>query len=320
MKAAVVESFQSPPRYADFAEPTPREGEQLIRVLAAGLHRVVRGRASGSHYSSTGALPLIPGIDGVGELPTGERVFFASMGHPFGSFAEYATAPNAFIMPLPAGLEPATAAALANPGMSSFAALRFRAGFKPGESVLILGATGTSGKLAVQIARRLGARRVVAAGRNADALAETRTLGADETISLAQDRDALTPAFREQLADKGIDIVLDYVWGPPAEALLAAVGETHGKLATPELRYIEIGQTAGATVALDGSILRSANIHLLGSGFGSARLDQIFAAIRELFDLAAREPFALDVRTYPLSEVETVWQQPDTGQRIVFLP
>src|SRR5262249_59185005 len=117
------------------------------------------------------------------------------------------------------GPDEATAAEIANPGMSSGAALKARAKFSAGESVLTLGATGTAGRLSVQIAKRLGARRVVAAGRNPQSLEELKSLGADAIISLSQEQDALVSAFRSEIVGNGIDVVLDYLWGAPAEAV-----------------------------------------------------------------------------------------------------
>ncbi|HEX4155967.1 MAG TPA: zinc-binding alcohol dehydrogenase family protein [Acidobacteriaceae bacterium] len=328
MNAALTESFQSPPRYTQFDDPVPQQGEQPVRVLAAGLHRIVKALASGSHYSSTGALPFIPGIDGIGRLDDGRRIYFGGVRAPFGTFAERALASPHFIIPLPDSIPDATAAALANPAMSSWVALSSRAHFTAGESVLILGATGTSGQLAVQIARRRGARRVIAAGRNPAALEKTKSLGADATISLDQPHDDLVAAFRNEITGAGVDIVLDYVWGPPAETLLQAIAQKGpqkgaqkgGKPASPRIRFIQIGATAGADIKLPAATLRSTNIELLGSGFGSASLPEILAGIKDFFEEAGRNPFDIAVRPVPLRDVESAWNQPETGERIVFIP
>ena len=189
-----------------------------MQVSAAGLHPIVKSLANGTHYGSTGVLPFIPGVDGVGRLEDGSRVYFGISRSPFGSFAERTVATKGICLPLPDGLDDATAAASANPAMSSWAALTVRAKFVAGESVLILGATGVGGKLAVQIAKRLGARRVIAAGRNPAALEELKGLGADAVISLGLDKAALVAAFRKEWVEAGgVDVVLDYLWGAPAE-------------------------------------------------------------------------------------------------------
>lgn len=197
MNAAVVRSYDAAPSYTTFDEPVAGEGEVLVTVTAAGLHPIVKVLANGTHYGSTGVLPFVPGVDGVGRLEDGTRIFFGAARPPFGSFAEKTVTGAATYIPLPDGLSDEAAAGLANPGMSSWVALTARAKFVAGESVLILGATGSAGQLAVQIAKRMGARRVIAAGRNPEALAKAKDLGADETISLELGRDELVAAFRK---------------------------------------------------------------------------------------------------------------------------
>jgi len=223
------------------------------------------------------------------------------------------------LIPVPDALPDATAAAIANPAMSSSVAL-MRAQFQPGESALILGATGVSGQLAVQIAKSRGARRVVATGRNPQALAELTTLGADATISLDQSPEALIAALRNEIATHGVDIVLDYLWGPPAEAFLDAIAQKGLSHAAPRIRYIQIGNMAGPTITLPAATLRSSGLELLGSGFGSASLDQIRQAIIAFFDHIATNPLHFALKTAPLSEVTTLWNTDDQGVRLVFQP
>jgi NADPH:quinone reductase-like Zn-dependent oxidoreductase len=185
MKAAVVFGARQTPRYADFSEPMPDAGESGITVTAAAISQVVRSRASGQHYSSSGQFPFVAGVDGVGRLDDGSRVYFVMPRAPYGSMAERAMVPRAHCVALPDELDDVTAAAIANPGMSSWAALEERARLKAGETVLINGATGASGRLAVQIAKHLGARKVIATGCNIEALKSVATLGADVTIRLS---------------------------------------------------------------------------------------------------------------------------------------
>jgi NADPH:quinone reductase-like Zn-dependent oxidoreductase len=319
MNAAVVYAFDAPPRYASFADPVAGEGEVLVKVSAAGLHPIVKALANGTHYGSTGVLPFVPGIDGVG-MADGKRVYFVVARSPFGSFAERTVAAASTCLALPDGLEDATAAALANPGMSSWAALRVRARFVAGESVLILGATGVAGQLAVQIAKRMGARRVVAAGRNPQALARLKQLGADAVISLDLDRDALVDAFRDEITGAGVDVVLDYLWGAPAETVLAAISQKGLQHISSRIRFVQVGESAGKTITLAGATLRSSGLELLGSGFGSASVAQIFEAVRELFKETAKKPFAMNVKTAALRDVESMWMTREQGTRIVFKP
>jgi NADPH2:quinone reductase len=319
MKAAVVESWDNPPRYAEFADPVAVEGELGVKVSAAGLHQVVRALASGKHYGNTGALPFVPGVDGVGRLADGQRVYFGAARPPFGTFAELSITRPWMCVPLPEALDDGTAAALANPAMSSRAAL-MRARFVAGESVFILGATGVAGRLAVQVARRLGARHVTAAGRNPRALAGLGALGADTVISLAQDEAALLDACRAAIAEAKADVVLDYLWGRPAEVLLQAMARTGLSHTAPRVRYVQIGNMAGATIELAAAALRSSGLELLGSGFGSASLEELIRAVGEVFAEAAVQPFEIAVKPLRLAEIGPAWDAAVDGSRLVFVP
>ncbi len=206
MKAAIVPGAGQAPVYGDFSAPAPADGENRIRVSAAGLSPLVRGRASGVHYSSSGRFPVVVGVDGVGRLDDGSRVYFFLPREPYGAMAEQTVVPLARCVMLPDALDDVTAAAIANPGMSSWAAYTERARLKAGETVLVNGATGASGRLAVQIAKHLGAKKVIASGRNAEALKCVAALGADVTIELVADDAAMESAFRGQFAG-GVDVV-----------------------------------------------------------------------------------------------------------------
>jgi NADPH:quinone reductase-like Zn-dependent oxidoreductase len=319
MNAAVVESYTSPPRYKTFADPVPQQGERLVKVVAAGLHPIVKSLANGSHYGSTGKFPFVAGVDGVGRLEDGTSVYFGAARPPFGTFSEFSLAGDSLLTALPKGLDEATAAAIANPGMSSWVALKARAKFSPGESVLILGASGSAGQLATQIAKRLGARRIVAVARHVNE-EEMKALGADSVLSLTQERDALIAALRKEWNEHGINVVLDYLWGQPAETVLDAIAQKGLSHSAPRVRYIQIGGSAGPTVTLPAATLRSSGLELLGSGFGSASMEQIREAIREFFAVAANQPFDVKLRTVPLRDVETMWNATSAGDRLVFQP
>ncbi len=219
MKAAVVRQFDERPRYEDFAPPIPSgEHEELIDVLASGLHPRVRSQANGSHYTSTDQLPLIPGIDGVGRRSDSSLVYFILPDTVYGAMAEKTVIDVRRSIPLPSGVDPILLAAAMNPGMSSWVALQQRVTLTPGQSVLILGATGSAGQLAIQIAKHLGASAVVAAGRGADKLAALAGLGADDTVDLAAAPNAVEDDLALKAAD--VDVVLDYLWGKPAESAI----------------------------------------------------------------------------------------------------
>lgn len=314
MKAALVTAPGATPVYADFSEPVITEGTVRVTVAASALSHVTKSRASGKHYSSSGQQPLVPGIDGVGTLDDGSRVYFLMPEAPHGGMAEVCVVKSDRCIPLPAELDTVTAAALAIPGVSSWAALVERAKLLKGETVLINGATGVSGRLAVQIAKYLGAEKVIATGRNAAALESLKAIGADVTISLAQDQQALDGALQAQFKE-GVNVVLDYLWGPSAEALLVA-----GTMAAPEgvpIRFVQIGSVSGPTITLPSAALRSSSFELLGSGMGSVPLPRMLAALTQLFKAAVPGGFAIATRPAPLSQVETHWANP-AESRLVF--
>jgi NADPH:quinone reductase-like Zn-dependent oxidoreductase len=315
MKAAIVREAGHAPVYGEFAEPVPVPGEARIQVTAAAISHVVKSRASGTHYSSSGRLPFIVGIDGVGRLDDGRRVYFVLPRAPYGSMAEQTVVPAAHCLPLPDGIDDVTAAAIANPGMSSWAAYTERARLKPGETVLVNGATGTSGRLAVQIARHLGAKKIIATGRNADALQSLAALGADVTIPLAGDEATLAARFEEQFA-AGVDVVIDYLWGRSAESLLTA-GARAGADAVP-IRFVQVGAISGSDITLPGAVLRSSAIELMGSGIGSLSLDRLVVAVGGLLRAAVPGGFAIAATPVPLSEVEQAWPRDDSTRRTVF--
>jgi NADPH:quinone reductase-like Zn-dependent oxidoreductase len=316
MKAAIVMEAGKPPVYRDFKDPVAENGDVLVTVGAAALSNVVRSRAAGTHYSSSGQLPFVVGIDGVGRLDDGRRVYFVLPRAPFGSMSEKTVIRPSQCVTLPDDLDDVTAAAIANPGMSSWAALKERAKLKAGETVLVNGATGTAGSLAVQIARHMGARKVVATGRNAEALKALPGLGADVTIPLGQVGDAFEDALKEQFGGDGIDVVLDYLWGQSAERIIIA-GAKAGKEAVP-IRFVHIGSVSAPNITLPSAALRSSAITLMGSGIGSIPIDRMVNSIEELMQATIASGFEIATKTYPLSEVEQVWDAASGMSRTVF--
>ncbi|KAB0638406.1 quinone oxidoreductase family protein [Burkholderia latens] len=315
MKAAVVERAGQRPVYTEFEAPRALPGHRLVDVTASALSRLAQGRAAGTHYSSGGSYPFVVGVDGVGRGDGGERVYFLGAPAPFGAMAERTIVPDTQCVPLPDHVDDVTAAAIAIPGMSSWAALIERARFAAGETVLVNGATGTSGRLAVRIAKHLGAAKVIATGRNTAALDALLNAGADAVVPLQQDdvelARALDPHFRA-----GVDVVLDYVWGASAQAVLVAAAK-----ATPEgrrLRFVQIGSIGGADVLLPGAVLRATAIELMGSGLGSVPLPRLLSAIRGVFDAASSARLAIDTRVVPLSAVAEHWGDADGRVRTVF--
>lgn len=315
MKAAIVRGAGQTPIYGDFEEPTPASGENRIMVTAAAISHVVKSRASGTHYSSSGQFPFVVGIDGVGRLDDGSRVYFVLPKAPYGSMAERTVVPSAQCLIIPDDLDDVTAAAIANPGVSSWAAYTERARLRAEETVLINGATGTAGRLAVQIARHLGARKVIATGRNAESLQAVAALGADVAIPLAGNETVLEDRFKEQFAE-GVDVVIDYLWGKSAERLLVA-GARAGADAVP-IRFVQVGSVSGPDITLPSAVLRSSAIELIGSGIGSIPLERFVNAVGEMLQATVAGGFKIAVNPIPLSEVEQAWPEDDSTRRTVF--
>jgi NADPH:quinone reductase-like Zn-dependent oxidoreductase len=315
MKAAVVLEAGQAPRYGDFRDPVPAPGKDIIRVSASALSHVTRSRASGAHYSSQGELPFVPGIDGTGTTASGERVYFLFPEHPYGGMAQLCLVDDRHRVPLPVGLDEKLAAAIAIPGMSSWAALTHRAHLRVGETVLINGATGTSGRLAIQIARHLGAKKVIATGRRPGD--DLRALGADVTVQLVEDRDLLEEAFRKVFRD-GVDIVLDYLWGASAETLMIAAAKA-GPEGVP-IRYVEIGSISGRDITLPSAALRSSSLQLMGSGIASVPFPRLLEAVRGVLQAAPSAGFQAAIRPVPLADVSRAWTDAGSDSRAVLLP
>jgi NADPH:quinone reductase-like Zn-dependent oxidoreductase len=316
MKAAVLYQAGEIPQYADFAEPIPTEHEQLIEVKAASIKNLDKGRARGTHYDKHKNYPAVVGVDGVGVLSDGTRVYAGSAS---GMMGQKALINKNWYVPIPDGLDDVTAAAIPNPAISSWLSLAYKGKLKKGDTILILGATGITGKLAVQIAHHLGAGKIIAMGRNQEAL---NNLGADVTISLNQSDDDVKQAIKAEAAKNPLDVVIDYLWGKPAELLLGTLAGHDLNAAVDHItRYVQVGEMAGSAINLPAAILRSTAIELTGAGGGSIS-KEVTAKIKteilpEVFKLAAAGKLSIDTLAMPLKDVAEAWQQDAKGKRIV---
>jgi NADPH:quinone reductase-like Zn-dependent oxidoreductase len=319
MHAAVVTSFDSAPRYQEFPTPAPAaDDEMLIDVLAAGLHPRVRSQADGSHYTSTDELPLVPGIDGVGRGPDGLLRYFILLDTTMGAMADQTVVDIRRSIVLPEATDPVAVAAAMNPAMSCWVALRRRVSFQAGQNVLVLAATGNAGRMAVQIARRLGANAVIGAGRGADRLAELPALGASDTVLLEGEPDDIAHRLGRAAAD--VDVVIDYLWGAPTAAAMAAVVRGRADRAKP-LTWIEVGSVAGATAAIPSAALRAARLQIVGSGQGSVSTRDIIAELPALAEQLTNGALDIDARPMPLADVERAWaDSAGDNRRIVLVP
>ncbi|WP_448061181.1 zinc-binding dehydrogenase [Cellulomonas hominis] len=318
MKAAVVSSFDTAPRYEDFPAPVAGGDEMVVDVLATGLHPRVRSQADGSHYTSTAELPLVPGIDGVGRGADGLLRYFILPDTTLGAMAEQTVIDPRRSVVLPAGSDAVAVAAAMNPAMSSWVALRQRTQLQAGQDVLVLGATGSAGQMAVQVAALFGARRIVAAGRDAERLAALPALGATDTVLLDGDADAVARRLGQAAAD--VDVVVDYLWGAPTAAAMVALVTDRTDRGKP-LTWIEIGSVAGPDATIPSAALRAARLQIVGSGQGSVSTREILAELPALAAEITRGTFDVDARPVPLADVEQAWaDSARTTQRIVLLP
>lgn len=323
MKAAIIYPQTGLPQYADMPEPIAQSTDQLLlTVRAAAIKHLDRSQAKGTHYSNSGpeTQPArIIGGDAVGTLPDGTRVF--AMGST-GTLAQRALIDPRRMVKLPAGLADDVAAALPNAIIGAGMALRFRAALQPGETVLINGATGVTGRVAVQLAKLYGAGRVIATGRNPESLQALRALGADEVISLQQADDELVAQLQALHAATPIDIIIDHLWGTSAELLLRALRGT-GSF-THRVRFVSVGTMAGDDVRLSGATLRSVDLQLSGSGLGSWSREQVGLLFSEILpealQWAADGRLHIETVTINLSDIERVWDlEIPGGKRLVAL-
>ena len=319
MYAAVLHKLGELPRCEQFPEPVAGEGEAIVHVHAASLKPVDKQVAGGSHYASPRQLPFVCGTDGVGHLSDGQRVFFGGCRSPYGAMAQRTVVPRSFIFPVHAALTDQMAAALPNPGVSAWLALTLRAKLAPGENVLILGATGVTGRLAVRIAKLLGAGRVVAAGRNQQALQSLVQLGADAAIQLDMPEKQLQESFVREAGTSGFQVVIDYVWGQPTEALLSAMTiRTFAAIGT-EIRLVQVGESAGPTISLPAAVLRSTALTIVGTA-GVPTRDVLTDALQRVMAYGANGELHMDTTDIPLADVASGWQRNQSGRRIVMIP
>ena len=313
MKAAVLHERDGVPRYEDFPDPVAGEGEVIVEVKAVAVENVDRAVAAGTHFAGRAMMPELPAIpcfDGIGTLPDGRLVGFGNPRPPYGALAERTVVREGAYGPIPDGLDPAVATVL--PSAISGMSMKVAAGLQPGESVLIQGATGVAGRLAVQVARLLGAGRVVATGRDDEQL---RELGADQVINTKIKDEDLERAY----AESRTDVVVDFLWGRPTELLLRAmVPET---FAFPKpLRLVQIGEVAGADLRVSAESLRTSGVEIYGAAKGLSP-ETMGAAYGQVLEWAAAGRLTFGVEEVPLSEIETAWQRTDLrGKRLVVKP
>ncbi|PTS94588.1 alcohol dehydrogenase [Pedobacter sp. HMWF019] len=308
------------PKYRDFSDPFVEHDNQiLIRVKAASVKNLDKGRASGAHYAKHINLPEVVGVDGVGILDDGIRVYASGL---TGMIAEKAIIDKNKYTVLPEQIDDIAAAALPNAVMGAALALKYRGEMKPGDTVLINGATGVTGQAAVQIAKYYGAGKIIVTGRNEASLEQLPGLGADEVLSLKWEDAVFIDRLKVIHGQSPIDIVIDYTWGHPAEMILNALKGGGLHAITNKVRFVTVGSMAGEEIRLGSGILRSSAIEILGSGIGSLPKEAIeqqhSSLLPEMMMLAAKGGLKIDTVIRELQDIESAWMEDiPAGQRLV---
>ena len=312
MRAAVLHEHDEPPRAGEFEDPVEGDGHVVAEVAAAGVNHLDLMKASGRFYTGPPPLPSVVGSDGVGRLSDGRRVFFDATEPPHGAMAERTLVSEEHLLEVAEGVDDDVAAALGNSGLAAWTALEWRAKLTAGETVLVLGATGAMGNVAVQAAKLLGAGRIVAAARGGERLERMTERGADALVDLDAGGD-LPAALKEATGD-GADVIVDPLWGDPGVAAMGAA-----KLGA---RYLQIGHMASPTAEVPALTVRSATLDLLGFVAFRVPIDVRRDAYRRLTEHAARGDIEVDLERVALDDVEDAWRRQRGGPdaKLVVMP
>ena len=324
MKAGVVFGPDESPVYADFPEPEADGRHRILELVGAGIHPVVRSLVAGHHYGSAATWPAVAGVDAVARTADDVLVYTGGVEPPWGTMAERIAAPDQFAVPLPDHADPLAVASGLNPGLASWLPITTHVATSAAGlgTVLVLGATGVAGRISVDNALALGATRVIAVGRNSNRLASIAArhpAGVVAPVPLLGDVEADAAAVAEALAGEPPGIVLDFVWGPVAEAAFRAL-QRHGlDNDTGDISYVELGAVAGATAAVPAALLRSRRIRIVGAGAGSTPMIEIMRQIPIFMGRIADGTVDIPYTAYPLSRIGDAWNS-DDGTRAVVVP
>jgi len=309
MKAAVMCQKGELPQYVDFPEPIAQNNDEIVvTVKAVAIKHLDKSRASGKHYSSDAPASSgrIVGGDGVCLLEDGTRIYGMAVN---GMLAEKAIIYKDRIVKIPDALDDVTAAALPNAVIGAAMGLRFKADIQPGDVVLVNGATSFTGRVAVQIAKYYGAKKVIVTGRNETSLNELLALGADEIVSVMQSDEQFIAQLKAILAQTPIDVIIDYLWGHTAEMILGCV-KGDGSF-TNRIRYVSVGSITGDIIQLSAANMRSADLQLTGSGLGAWSRKQVGLLLSEIllemFQLAAEGKLKVDTITDKMENITELW-------------
>ena len=321
MRAALISELKSAPALGEREEPQPSAGQAIVELRAAGLNPADVAIASGSFPAGSPPLPYVPGIEGVGRVvesarfAPGTRVWASGRGLGVaadGTFAERFAASDDVLVEVPSEADDLHAAALGVVGLAAWMPLSWLAPVRAGETVLVLGATGAVGSVAVQAAKILGAGRVVAVGRDAARLERARELGADAVVEL--DGDGLGERLAASFEGAPPTLVFDTLWGPAVEAAAVAAG--------PGARIVQLGQSGGATATLASGLVRGKSMQILGYTNFSVPLNAIAQGYGDVLAHAAARRITIDVEAIPLEHAAEAWARQVQGSavKLVLVP
>jgi NADPH2:quinone reductase len=303
MKAAVISELGRPPEISARPEPS---GQAIYEVSAVALNPVDINVGAGRYFGGHPELPYIPGCEGIGRAPGGTRVYLFGDGLGLsrdGLLAERGAVRAGLVIPVPSAVPDEIAAACGIAGMAGWMSVAWRAPVRKDDRVLVLGATSTVGLVATQVAKLLGAERVVAVGRNPDRLKRAAELGADATVNLEEDD--LAAAFKEAAGGDGPTFIVDTLWGAPAAAAIQA--------APLGWRLVQLGQSAGAEVTLTSAAIRGK----MGEIYGYTDFALPASTFREqylrLVGHAAAGEIVFDIETYPFERLAEAWERQAAG-------
>ena len=322
MKAAVIHKLGDIPRYEDFPDPVLNDEDVAVKVEAVILDYAVKALATGIHFASKQfypSLPAVVGYGGIGSLEDGTLVSFRVMKPPYGSLAEKVVVPKGFTAPIPQGVTAEQAAVIPSAALSSLGPLIYTAKLQLGETVLINGATSVTGMLAVQVAKSLGAGRVIGTGRNPESGEKLRELGADAFINLNQPDEKIVEALKKE-SGKGYDVILDYLWGHPAEVIISSFTPTELSMPNRRTRFVLIGGLAGWTARIPGQSLLTSGLEIYGMMGAQTPPEYQAEGTKLVWDMIKQGKLSMDIVKYPLRDIEKVWNMEEHGKRIDIVP
>jgi NADPH2:quinone reductase len=305
MRAAVLKEYGATPVLEDFPDPEP--GQAVVEVLAAGLNPVDLAKASGTFYDGSPPLPSVAGSEGVGTTEDGRRVYFGRCVAPYGPLAQRTLIEPGQAFAVPEALDPALAVCFGVAGLAGWLAVRWRGALEAGETVIVLGCTGTVGEVALQAALLGGAGRVVAAGRRPEGLERARALGAHATVRLGEEEDDdLAEALREA-AGGAADLVIDPLWGAPGRAAMDVL--------RPYGRHVQLGQSAAAELSLPSALIRGRPLSIVGYTNFAVPLEVRREAYGRMTAHAAAGELTAEYETFPLDRAPEAWERQRSGPR-----